>query len=157
MNRPALPFTLAPLPGESFDSWLEAYAARLRSSTGELAAAVGLPIHHLRTQIGVLLTRGLPTSHLTPAATAAGLPISALAAMFHHPGPAPAAQRPSTARAFRNAWAPAAGTRFCPACLAGNQGRYLLAWRLPWTFYCLTHDQLLASICPTAASRPGPG
>jgi hypothetical protein len=153
MTQPALPFTLTPLPGESFDSWFEAYAARLYASTGELAAAAGLPAGYLRTPIRVLLTRGLPASHLTSLAAAAGLPVPALTAMFHGPGLA-AVARPSAARAFRNAWAPAAGTRFCPACLAGNGGRFTLAWRLPWTFYCLSHDQLLASSCPDCGQPP---
>jgi len=153
MNAPRLPFTLTPLPGESFDSWFEAYAARLHASTGELAAAAGLPAGYLRTPIHVLLTRGLAASHPASLAAVTGLPVPALTAMFHGPRPAPAT-RPSAARAFRNAWAPAAGTRFCPACLAGNGGRFTLAWRLPWTFYCLPHNQLLASICPRCGQPP---
>lgn len=153
MTRPRLPFTLTPLPGESFDSWLEAYAARLHASTGELATVVGLPVRYLRTPIRLLLTRGLPTGHLTSVAAATGLPTAALTAMFHRPNPTPAV-RPKAARAFHNAWAPAAGTRFCPACLAGNGGRFALSWRLPWTFYCMRHDQLLASTCPHCARPP---
>ena len=135
MTRPRLPFTLTPLPGESFDSWLEAYAARLHASTGETADAIGLPQQYLRTPIRVLLTRGLTAGRLATVAAAAGLPGPALTAMFHRPGPTPVA-RPKTARAFRNAWAPTAGTRFCPACLAGNGGRFTLSWRLPSSSIC---------------------
>ena len=33
--RPRLPFTLTPLPGESFDSWIHAYAASLHLTAGQ--------------------------------------------------------------------------------------------------------------------------
>jgi hypothetical protein len=152
MTRPRLPFTLTPLPGESFDSWFEAYAARLHTSTGELATALGLPVQYLRTPIRVLLTSRLSDGHLATVSAAAGLPTAALAATFHRPGLTPTG-RPTAVRALRNAWAPAAATRFCPTCLAGNGGRFALAWRLPWTFYCLSHNQVLVSICP-GCNRP---
>jgi hypothetical protein len=37
-----LPIRLAPLPGEAFDSWLEAYAARFQAPLGDLVDALGL-------------------------------------------------------------------------------------------------------------------
>jgi hypothetical protein len=37
-----LPTRVTPLPGESIDSWLEAYAARLDGSVGDLLVAAGL-------------------------------------------------------------------------------------------------------------------
>ena len=154
MTWPHLPFTLTPLPGESFDSWFEAYAARLQVTTGDLATALGLPDEYLRTTIGVLLTDGVTPRHLQQIAAATGLGITSLPELFHRPGPTPAAGKPVVTRAMRSAWAPAAGTRFCPACLADNGGRYTLAWRLPWTFFCLRHNQVLAEVCPQCHQPP---
>lgn len=168
MNWPRLPFTLTPLPGESFDSWFEAYAARLQILTGDLAAAIGLPQPYLRTPIGTLLTRGITPSHLPRLAATTGLNLASLDELFHRPGPTPTTGRATVTRAISHAWAPAAGTRFCPACLTTTGGRFLLAWRLPWTFFCLSHDRPLAEGCPqcqqpprarhiTVMRRPDPG
>src|SRR5690606_28973893 len=131
-----------------FDSWFEAYAARLQVSTGDLAQALGLPGEVLRTTIGVLLNGGVTPAHLQRIGTATGLPATSLSELFHRPGPTPTAGKPVVARAMRSAWAPTAGTRYCPACLADNGGRFTLAWRLPWTFVCLHHNHVLAPVCP---------
>ena len=45
-------------------------------------------------------------------------------------------------------WGRAAGSRFCPECLAQTGGRWQLAWRLGWSFACLIHSRLLADACP---------
>jgi TniQ/Bacterial regulatory helix-turn-helix protein, lysR family len=152
MTPDRLPFTLAPLPGESFESWLEAYAARLQVSTTELATALGLPEGYLRTSVRLLLTH-VPAEHLTALSGSTGLSPSALAGMFHRPGPQPTPDRPG-ATSIHRAWSPMLGTRFCPTCLAGNDGRFQLAWRLPWTFLCLDHNQPLASACPRCTRPP---
>ncbi len=46
------------------------------------------------------------------------------------------------------------GTRYCPCCLAGPGGRWLLAWRLPWTFACTRHRVLLCDDCPGCGRMP---
>ena len=52
-------------------------------------------------------------------------------------------------RVVRNVlWGRAAGSRFCPECLAQTGGRWQLAWRLGWSFACLNHARLLADACP---------
>lgn len=152
MTARRLPFTLTPLPGESFDSWLETYAARLQASTAELATALGLPNVHLRTSTRLLLAQ-LPAEHLTALAGSTGLSPATLAGMFHRPGPQPVADRPAAVSIHRT-WSPTLGTRFCPTCLAGNGGRFPLAWRLPWTFLCLNHNQPLADTCPRCTRPP---
>lgn len=40
-------------------------------------------------------------------------------------------------------------SRFCPECLRESDGRWLLAWRLGWSFVCVVHNCLLADVCPT--------
>jgi hypothetical protein len=154
MTIPRLPFTLAPLSGESFDSWFEAYAARLDVVTGDLAAAIGLPTPYLRTPIGTLLARGLTPSLLARVGEATGLDPTSVDTMFHRAGLTPTARRAVVARAISNAWAPTAGTRFCPACLCDNGGRFQLNWRLPWTFLCLTHNVPLVDGCSECRRPP---
>jgi hypothetical protein len=146
------PFVLTPLPGEAFDSWVETYAARLRVSTVELAAALGLPHGYLNTSIRLLLT-STPPQHLVVLASSTGLPPSTLARMFHDPALRPVAGRPAT-DSIRRSWSPTPGTRFCPTCLAGNGGRFHLAWRLPFTFLCVEHSQPLADGCPRCGRAP---
>ena len=154
MTVPNLPFVLTPVPGESFDSWFEAYAARLQVSTGDLAVGLGLPGEYLHTTIGTLLSRGVTPTHLHRVAEATGLAATTLRDLFHRAGPAPTGGRSVVARAIRMAWAPAAGTKFCPSCLADNGGRFSLAWRLPWTFFCLHHNEVLAAACPQCHQPP---
>jgi hypothetical protein len=154
MTMPLLPFTLSPLPGESFDSWFEAYAARLQLSTGDLADALGLPGEYLSITIGSLLSGGVKPAHLQRISIATGLSTTSLHELFHRPGPTPTAGKPVVARAMRIAWAAAASTRYCRTCLADNGGRFTLAWRLPWTFFCLRHNEVLAPACPQCHQPP---
>jgi hypothetical protein len=46
------------------------------------------------------------------------------------------------------------GSRYCPQCLAGRDGRWLLAWRLPWVFACTRHRLLLCDRCPACGQPP---
>lgn len=146
MTRARPPFVLTPLPGEAFDSWIEAYATRLQVSTAELADTLGLPHGYLNTSIRLLLTGGRP-QHLDVLGASTGLAPTTLAGMFHDAGLRPAPGHPAT-DSIRRSWSPAPGTRFCPTCLTGNGRRFQLNWRLPLTFLCLQHDQLLADACP---------
>jgi hypothetical protein len=45
------------------------------------------------------------------------------------------------------------GSRYCPQCLAARDGRWMLSWRLPWTFACAAHGTVLLDDCP-ACGRP---
>lgn len=44
MTAGRLPFTLPPLPGEAFETWLHTYAARLDVTTGQLIEALARPV-----------------------------------------------------------------------------------------------------------------
>lgn len=152
MTTPQLPFTLTPLPGESFDSWLEAYAARLQVSVGELADTIGLPGQCLRLSVRQLLNRE-PGDYLPAVAATTGLGIATLTAMFHPRRPRPSTRHPAAEHIYR-AWRPKFGSSYCPACLAANAGRFALAWRHPWAFLCLEHNQVLATACPRCGRAP---
>lgn len=142
-----LPIRVAPLPGEAMDSWLEALAARSQSTWGDLLEAVGLT----RTEEGA----PLPPFRLLEAmsidlgavASAAGVPRDVLASMT-----ADALCRGSTGVESQQHLLP--GSRYCPACLAGNSGRWALWWRLRWAFACPTHSCLLVDECPRCGRAP---
>lgn len=53
-------------------------------------------------------------------------------------------------------------SRACPACLRENGGRWLLRWRLIWSFACVRHHVFLLSTCRGCGKGlhhvfPGPG
>lgn len=59
---------------------------------------------------------------------------------------------PGTAQPVSNfPWRHVHASRFCPACLAANGGRWKLAWRMVWFFACPIHRCLLADHCPECA------
>ncbi|MEC4015482.1 TniQ family protein [Streptomyces sp. H27-D2] len=45
-------------------------------------------------------------------------------------------------------------SRYCPACLADNGGRWQVHWRLGWTFACTRHRVLLLERCPRCGKHP---
>jgi hypothetical protein len=137
-----LPFTLAPLDGEPFEVWLHAYAARLDMSADHLATLLGLAGRPVHGQV----TEPAPAQQAAIRA-AAGLAAGQVTGMFAVRGPVPSP-------ALIRAWMPQQATRFCPSCLAGNPSAVPAAWSLPVTFFCLRHDQALASRCPHCGRKP---
>ncbi|OON82082.1 TniQ family protein [Streptomyces tsukubensis] len=51
-------------------------------------------------------------------------------------------------------WGRACGSRYCPACLKESGGRWLLSWRLAFSFACTRHGMLLADTCPSCGDIP---
>jgi hypothetical protein len=129
------------------DSWLEALAARSQSTWGDLLEAVRLT----RTEEGA----PLPPFRLMEAmsidlgavASATGVPRDVLTSMT-----ADALCRGSTGVETQQHLLP--GSRYCPACLAGNGGRWALWWRLRWAFACPAHSCLLVDECPRCGRAP---
>jgi hypothetical protein len=148
-----LPITWPPLPGEALDSWLQSYAARLRTSTRGLLNFLGLP--------GVVLTRMLNTLTEPETSTlvaSCGLTPAQLTAMTltRFDGIAVTIDPRNRQLAHPPAWRRQTGSRFCPTCLTVDGGRWQLRWRLPWTFACLRHDCMLLDYCPACTHRPAP-
>jgi hypothetical protein len=50
-------------------------------------------------------------------------------------------------------WRQLISSRYCPRCLAANGGRWMLAWRIPWTYACTCCQVLLADTCPDCGRR----
>ncbi|MFD1921566.1 TniQ family protein [Streptomyces beijiangensis] len=40
-------------------------------------------------------------------------------------------------------------SRWCPCCIRENCGRWMLRWRLAWSYACLIHEVFLAFRCPS--------
>ncbi|MEV1007270.1 TniQ family protein [Streptomyces sp. NPDC049881] len=155
-----LPIRLAPHPGEALDSWWEAIAHRLGTNTGDVLSAMGLlprsPSRPVSSGILGHLVTLLDEDQAARAAWSAGV----TPAQMHAMTLARYDQRvhvidPQRRRvAARHVWGRARGSRYCPACLAENGGRWLLRWRLGWSFACLDHHLLLVDACPRCSRTP---
>ncbi|MFD9861599.1 TniQ family protein [Streptomyces alboflavus] len=155
-----LPVRFAPLDGEALDSWLEALARRLHTPLGDLARAAGLPP---RGSTGNQLPRQPAdwTILLQPQQAAAvsattGLAEARIHAMtLRHYDQRALTIDPERRRVrISTLWGRGSGSRFCPDCLTENSGRWMLSWRLGWSFACLRHRRLLADCCPHCGRIP---
>ncbi|PJM98940.1 hypothetical protein CG740_33200 [Streptomyces sp. CB01201] len=130
-----LSIRVAPLPGESLDSWLEALARRCWMPLPALIAALGLPTragtHRLVTSLAEQDLRRLEVRLALPAGRLDEAVV---------PGDLFGRRSPQC--------------RFCPQCLAETQGRWKLRWWLPWTFACTRHQALLHVLCPGCGTAP---
>lgn len=139
MSVPArtLPLRVPIVPGEALDSWLEALARRHQVTIGTLTAALGWPVP------------------ATPGRLVAGLPGQVLRRLEHHAGlPAGRLDDAVLDRYLLLGPARRRGSWYCPPCLAEQDGRWPLAWRLGWTFACTTHGVLLCDTCPACGQAP---
>ncbi|MFE3144998.1 TniQ family protein [Streptomyces scopuliridis] len=141
-----IPIWVQPLPGEALDSWLEAYARRLKVTAHALLNFIGLPgssparmTERLSGREGEVLSE---VTGLSPQALAAMTlePYEGLTVAFH--SGKDGMNRPPAWRYYGT------HSRFCPACLDDTGGRWILAWRQPWSFACLRHRCLLLERCP---------
>jgi hypothetical protein len=144
-----LPIRVAPVPGEALDSWHEALAARLQATLADLVAAM-LPAPRrpgrTRPSSAIMISdddaAAIAASCQLTAADVRGLTLA------RYDGIALRLDRQSGHVVRNLLWGRAAGSRFCPECLAQTGGRWQLAWRLSWSFACLSHSRLLADACP---------
>ncbi len=151
MSAPAvrtLPIRLDPLRGESFDSWLLAYAARLEMLLSEIGAATALPPGFVH-QPPRFIALGHQLGDTEGLAHATGVDRQALDRMWAPLARYNDAVRPRLARSgLVRVVVPLAWSRFCPTCLATNGNRWPAAWRLAWHTTCGTHRCFLVDGCP---------
>ena len=140
-----------PLDGEALDSWLEAYARRLRTTGAEFTRFLGLTAHPK------MLVRTLTTVERATLSRSTGLSSTALTRMTleRFDGPVVAINPQDRAMKRPPAWRHyGSRSRFCPACLQEDHGRWQLSWRLPWSFACTRHQVLLHDYCPSCGHPP---
>jgi len=153
-----IPVRLPPLPGEALDSWLETYAHLLHVTVPDIFNFAGVDWDRVNgdQRTGKPWLHQLDEPDLAALSAATGIPPWSLAGMtlarYQGTGLAEATAEPGRPRAPRW-WRQLSGSRYCPRCLAANGGRWMLAWRIPWTFACARCQVLLADTCPDCARR----
>ncbi|MFE7076315.1 TniQ family protein [Streptomyces sp. NPDC057620] len=144
-----------PYPGESLLSWIDAlaglnqisrlpamrFADFMRSGRSDFRPSVRFVAH-------------LPMEAMARVRATTGLSIKQLRTMtlMHYVDgvlPSPPSSDPRTFDAWLNRLQLAypVSSRACPACLRENGGRWLLRWRLIWSFACVRHRAFLLSAC----------
>ncbi|MEU7603134.1 TniQ family protein [Streptomyces sp. NPDC041003] len=152
-----MPIRCAPYPGEALDSWLEAVASRLDCNFTDVLSALGLPNHDPVMAAPVQPRWTVLTTGEEQAAISEATDISTgvLAQMTLHRFDGHAIViLPRQRRVHRQILWGRAGSRFCPACLQENGGRWQLSWRLGWSYACTRHHVLLADRCPACHRVP---
>jgi hypothetical protein len=157
MTTMRFPIRLDPVPGEAFDSWIDAYAQRLLMPGRDLASALGIPEKLVRLR-GCNVAKGDPNLDAEQIAQrACDIDPAAVRALWfglarydrliaEHVSRA--ASCPGAIGWFARVLRPMVSSRWCPSCLHENGGRWLATWRLPWQLACPTHQTMLASHCP---------
>ena len=155
----AIPIRLPPLPGEALDSWLETYAHLLHVTVPDIFALAGVDWEPFAGDGGSqhkLWLYQLDEPSLAALSAVSGVPAATLAGMtlarYEGTGLATVTAAPGLPRTPRW-WRQPIGSRYCPRCLAANGGRWMLSWRIPWTFACTSCQVLLADTCPDCGRR----
>lgn len=138
-----IPMRLAPLQGESLDSWLGTYLHRLQAPLGDVLRQAGYrgprPDYLPRS-----LSLGQPAALLVATAEVTGHVNGELEALVQ-----PIRRYIRSIREVPGTLPTVLGaSRFCPACLEETDGRWMLAWRVAWVVACPQHHLLLQTQCP---------
>ncbi len=156
MNRTdTLPIRLHPIPGEALDSWFAALAHRLHTPLGSLLPDLGL-CHRNNDDAPADWTVLLRPAEIATVSAVTGVGQHLVEAMTLNSFDGTALLiDPATRRVRRTQlWGRNTGSRYCPDCLAETGGRWLLRWRLGWSFACTAHRRLLADDCPGCGHLP---
>src|SRR5258708_5448866 len=154
----AIPVRLPPLPGEALDSWLETYAHLLHVTVRDIFDFAGVDWDRVNgdQRTGKPWLCQLDEPDLAALRAATGVAPDTLAGMtltrYQHTALAGAPADPGRPRPPRG-WRQLSGSRYCPHGLAPNGGRWMLAWRIPWTFACTGCQAPLADTCPDCGRR----
>ncbi|MFE9938948.1 TniQ family protein [Streptomyces hirsutus] len=142
-----------PFAGEAFVSWVDTVAATLQLSRAATLRALGLPgtakfsMYQFRLEPEAL--EGLrQRTGLRPAQ------VERMLLSFYAPTALPQLV-PDIGRGWRvsNPWLRREHSTACPLCIQASGGRWLLSWRLKWTFLCADHLVYLVDRCPRCHLR----
>lgn len=145
-----------PYPGESLLSWVDALAglnriSRLQAVRFSAFTRPGGSMYRPSKRF----VAHLPTETMSRVEVTTGLSAGELRriTLMHYAGGVLPGAPPSTHRRTIAMWlhrqrlAQPLRSRACPACLRENGGRWLLRWRLIWSFACVRHHVFLLSAC----------
>ncbi|NNJ05637.1 TniQ family protein [Streptomyces sp. PKU-MA01144] len=146
----------APFPGEAFVSWVDTVAASLRVSRAAALRTLGLPgsasfsthqFHLSPEQLEGLRRRtGLRPAQVERMLFAFYAP-TALPQLVADDG------RVGQGARVSQPWLRRDHSAACPLCVEASGGRWLLSWRLRWTFLCADHLVYLVDRCPRCGLR----
>jgi hypothetical protein len=140
----ALPIRVAPVAGESIDSWLEAIARRYGLPFGLVVKACG-DFPTPQTRPGWL---ALAESDLAGISVATAVDLANVRALTLHSYRDNLGRDQDWRHLKRALWIRNNSARFCPQCLFDSGGHWRLTWRLNWHFVCPYHRCLLVEVCP---------
>src|SRR5690242_15478740 len=120
-----LPIAVSPVAGEGLDSWIEAYARRLRTTSRDLLSFMGLHPVGLDTMVAALEDHEIQALQ-----RATGISGESLTAMTLQPFDRHTINLRAIGRglAYSPTWRIKAGSHACPGCLADSGGRWQLSW-----------------------------
>ncbi|GAC51098.1 Helix-turn-helix motif harboring protein of FIS regulatory family [Mycobacteroides abscessus subsp. abscessus] len=157
MTTRTLAVRIPAVPGESIESWTDAYASRFN-----VPRSVFRYLNYgLRTRHGLIQLPATPGG-LQPLADATETSLEDLLTMTEYAFPTVDASAGAFARreadqrgwTLRNIFRLRPASRFCPHCLSENGGRWLLRWRIGWELVCPRHQCLLVDLCQRCGTSP---
>ena len=157
-----LPLRLIPAEAESFASYVDRLAYRLRAPLGALLEATGVGIPYCygialeeRSRKAFAAATGLEERQVDALllTTYDGLAIDL--------GEVDLSRPHGLRRGGTWEWAYLVGSHVCPSCMdeacAQAGPPWQLRWKLPWLFACTKHRRLLVDTCPRCRRRTGVG
>ncbi|WP_416960038.1 TniQ family protein [Streptomyces sp. Agncl-13] len=160
-----------PYPGESLLSWVDALAGLNRISRLQaLRFAAFVRPGSSAYRPSLRFVAHLPTDVMARVQATTGLSAEQLhrITLMHYadgvlpPPPSSTHRRTIAMWLHRLQLAQPVSSRACPPCLRESGGRWLLRWRLIWSFACVRHRVFLLSVCRGCGNGlhqvlPGPG
>ncbi|MET9509911.1 TniQ family protein [Streptomyces flavidovirens] len=142
-----------PFAGEAFVSWVDAMSATLRLSRPDSLRALGLAGRAAFSNYQFRLSE----PELACVERRTGLrprQVERMLFSFYAPTALPWLD-PASGRSWRasDPWLRREHSSACPLCLQASGGRWLLSWRLKWTFLCADHLVYLVDRCPRCRTR----
>jgi hypothetical protein len=155
-----IPIRVPPLPGEALNSWLDAYAHRLQVYPADILGLAGMEATGPGARRSLFARKPwlaeLHPQEFSALARVTGIPTSQLAGMTltRYIGSLLTVDAATGALDLSGWIFQTQPSRYCPACLNSNGGRWKLEWRLPWSIACPEHHCLLIDHCPKCGREP---
>lgn len=162
MNR-ARPLSrvLAPVPGESFPSFVDRLSALHQCSRLVMLQSLGIIEDQKNEKLsgyGVIVS----SEKLEQMSVATHVSVDDLrrTLLAHYFTSDQARNKLDESRMHLVAtqeWLYFSGSHFCPMCLKEDSGAWQLKWKLPWSFVCVRHGTYLETHCHQCDKRAGRG
>lgn len=161
----SIPLRVSPGEGESFASYMNRLAHHANAPLTALMKATGTvdeeSFASLPPGYGITLT----PARLAAFSYATGIPENEVSTMLLTAYDGTVCDLsgldPEDRNSFRETavkqWAYFVGSHVCPKCIEETGGVWRLAWKLPWSFACVRHGNLLVDTCPSCEKRIGVG